>query len=223
MVVVDDDRDVAELLQVILIDEGFAVSCIYDTDELALKAAIERIQPACVILDGGTPASYGPSWDIARWLSSRERAIPAVMFTSHLSDAEEAMVGATDRAKSARFSAVIKKPFDIDHLVSVIRNTIGDTSPLLSESQETARLTELLDRLRSAGATEVRTSQLGREWATFQAGPAGNIFKIYRWRAADVFFVGQYSREGAELRPLAQLASVDALVAYCLRAIERSS
>lgn len=76
VLVVDDDRDIAELVQTILIDEGFKVSCLYEPSRNDVKAAIDRIEPDCVLLDGGAPAADGPSWDIATWLDSRSRPFP---------------------------------------------------------------------------------------------------------------------------------------------------
>jgi CheY-like chemotaxis protein len=126
VVVVDDDRDVAELVQTILIDDGFKVSCLYTPSQNDVKAAIDRIEPDCVLLDGGTPAAYGPSWDIAAWLALRSRPIPAVMLTGHLLDREEAIRNESKRAKSAHMAAVIPKPFDIDQLVTTVRHAVGE-------------------------------------------------------------------------------------------------
>lgn len=43
--------------------------------------------------------------------------------------------------------------------------------------------------------------------------------KIYRRREASLYFVGRYSPDGRQLRPLAQFAELDALITYCLRAV----
>jgi CheY-like chemotaxis protein len=53
VVVIDDDRDIAEVVQTILLDEGLTVSCLYLQDAGDVRAAIERIEPDCVLLDGG--------------------------------------------------------------------------------------------------------------------------------------------------------------------------
>src|SRR5690349_6589455 len=54
VVVIDDDRDIAEVVQTILLDEGFKVSCLYDPTKHDVTTAIERIEPDCVLLDGGS-------------------------------------------------------------------------------------------------------------------------------------------------------------------------
>ena len=216
VVVVDDDRDVAELVQTILIDEGFKVSCLYQPSQNDVKAAIERIEPDVVLLDGGTPAAYGPSWDIAAWLAARSRAIPAVMITGHRADREEAILDESERAKSAHMAAVIPKPFDIDQLVTIVRNAVGEHVTPLTDSEEARNATLLMDRLRAAGARELTGSKIGRVWATFRAGDDRSLYKIYRWRAAGVYFVGRYNPAGTQLQPLGEFDNLDALVAYCL-------
>jgi len=219
IVVVDDDRDIAEVVQTILIDEGFAVSCLYLPSERELKAAIDRLEPDCVLLDGGHRAGYGLSWTIASWLASRERPVPAVMFTGHTPDREEAMIGTSERAQAAQVAGVIPKPFDIDHLVTTVRRAVGETAPGPSKIAEEARHAELLERLRAAGAEDLRTSQIGREWATFRGGAEHLLFKIYRWRAVDVYFIGRYSEDGTQLHPIGQFYDFEALVLYCLDVI----
>lgn len=221
IVVVDDDRDVAEIVQTILLDEGFAVSCLYLPSEPDLKRAIDRIEPDCVLLDGGHPAGYGLSWDIASWLASRERSIPAVLLTGHVADREEAVIGTSERAQSANVAGVIPKPFDIDHLIASVRHAVGEGPPGPTDNAEGARHSELLARLRDGGAKELRTSQIGREWATFQAGADNRLFKIYRWRAVDAYFIGSYTADGKQLQPIGQFSDFEALVAYCLDVIRK--
>lgn len=220
VLVVDDDRDIAEVVQTILLDEGFQVSCLYQPSKNDVKAAIDRIEPDCVLLDGGNPAAYGPSWDIAKWLASRSRPIPAVMLTAHRADREEAILDESDRAKTAHVAAVIPKPFDIDQLVTVVRHAVGQEVTSITDRDEAASQTLLLKRLRGAGADELAGSRIGRVWATFRAGSDHSLYKIYRWRVADVYFVGRYSADGQQLEPLGQFGDLDALMAYCFGQIK---
>ena len=67
VVVLDDDRDVAEVIQTILIDEGFAVSCLYGPDAETVHLAVKELAPDCVILDGGGPKA-ADIWAVARSL-----------------------------------------------------------------------------------------------------------------------------------------------------------
>lgn len=220
VVVIDDDRDVAEVVQTILLDEGFKVSCLYEPNKRDVMAAIGAIEPDVVLLDGGTPADYGPSWEIAALLASRPRPIPAVMLTGHLADREEAMLDESERAKTARMAAVIPKPFDIDHLISVVRHAVGEEVTVLTDREEADHETELLERLRAAGADELKGSKIGRVWATFRAGENRDLYKVYRWRAADVYFVGRYTADGRQLQPLGQFGDIPALLSYCFGRIK---
>ena len=222
VLVVDDDRDIAEVVQTILLDEGFKVTCLYEPSRNDVKAAIDRIEPDCVLLDGGSPAFYGPSWDIAAWLASRPRPIPAVMLTGHRADREEAMLDESDRAKTAHIAAVIPKPFDIDRLVTAVRHAVGDEVTPITEREEADRQIKLLARLRAAGADELSGSKIGRVWATFRAGADRSLYKIYRWRVADVYFVGRYSADGSQMEPLGQFEDLEALMAYCFGEIKGS-
>lgn len=216
VVVVDDDRDLAELVQTVLLDEGFNVNCLYVPDEQAVRSAIDVIEPDCVILDGGAAASYGPSWELAAWLASRPRPIAAVMFTAHSGDREEVIASESDRAKAAKFAATVPKPFDIDQLIAAVHAAVGQPLEKLTDEDEAANQARLLERLRAAGAQDLIGSQIGRTWATFRIGSASPLYKIYRWRAAGVYFVGRYSSDGRQMEPLGQFASLDALLMYCV-------
>jgi hypothetical protein len=86
----------------------------------------------------------------------------------------------------------------------------------LTDREEAANAAHLLERLRAAGAEELTGSEIGRVWATFRAGEDRPLYKIYRWRAAGVYFVGRYSAEGRQLEPLGQFGDLEALIVYCL-------
>lgn len=220
VLVVDDDRDIAEVVQTILLDEGFRVTCLYEPRVSDVKAAIELVEPDCVLLDGSTPIAYGPSWDLAEWLASRPRPIPAVMLTAHKSDQEEAMLHESDRARRAHIAAVIPKPFDIDQLITAVRNTVSEEVIMLTDREEADNEAQLLERLRAAGADELKSSKIGRVWATFRAGADQSLYKVYRWRAAGVYFVGRYSADGRQLEPLGQFGDLKALLTYCFGRIK---
>ena len=222
VVVLDNDRDVAEVIQTILIDEGFAVSCLYGPDEETVKLAIKELAPDCVILDGGGPRAADP-WTLARFMAAHEPAIPTVLLTGSDENREEAMLGESERARTSSVTATVSKPFDIDRLVSAVRNAMGATAPSsVSRKVATGETTRLIERLRSAGARDIRTSNAGREWVTFHAGRNGDLFKIYRWQTAGAYFIGRYAAKGKQLQPLAQLSDADATIVYCERLIKQA-
>ena len=124
VVVLDDDRDVAEVIQTILIDEGFAVSCLYGPDYEGVATAVKDLAPDCVILDGAGSHETDP-WVVARSLAMLKPAIPTVMLSGSETNREEAILGESDRAKQSAIAAVVPKPFDIDRLVLAVRNALG--------------------------------------------------------------------------------------------------
>ena len=58
---VDDDRDVVEVVQAILEDEGYAVSS-GRPDRRRAPADHRAARAGCVLLDGFAAASYGDAW-----------------------------------------------------------------------------------------------------------------------------------------------------------------
>ena len=221
VVVLDDDRDIAEVIQTILIDEGFAVSCLYGPDAETVHLAVKELAPDCVILDGGGPKA-ADVWAIARSLAGHQPQIPTVLISGDVSNLEEAMLGVSERARSSSVTATVSKPFDIDRLVNAVRNAMGATKATGATRKVATRETQrLLEGLRGAGADDLRTSEVGREWVTFRAEPNGDLFKIYRWQTAGAYFIGRYNAKGDQLQPLAQLYDTDATIAYCQSLIER--
>jgi len=159
VVVLDDDRDVAEVIQTILLDEGFAVSCLYGPDYEGVATAVKDLAPDCVILDGAGSHETDP-WVVARSLAMLKPAIPTVMLSGSETNREEAILGESDRAKQSAIAAVVPKPFDIDRLVLAVRNAMGAAAPSdVSRKAATADTERLLERLRAAGAHDLRQRQ----------------------------------------------------------------
>ena len=65
VLIVDDDRDIADLVLEVLQEEGYAVLLVHEPGSDAVRIAVDEVEPDCVLLDGGVGASYGSSWDDA--------------------------------------------------------------------------------------------------------------------------------------------------------------
>lgn len=221
VVILDEDRDVAELIQAVLIDEGFEVSCLYRIDQPDVTAAIERLGPDCVILDGIHFGQDWAGWNIAKVLGSGPRPVPVIMLSGQVEAEDEVIVDLTERARASAFIAVIPKPFDIDRLISTVRQAMGLDTRAGTDAEERARHADLLDRLRGIGAEDLKSSEIGREWATFRARKERFHYKVYRWRSADRYYVGRYSLAGDQLDPLGQFSDLESLIAYCAVEISR--
>ena len=217
---VDDDRDVAEVVQAALTDEGYEVSCLYDVSPDTLKRTVGMLEPDCVLLDGGGHTAYGGGWRGAANLYTRHRRVPVIMFTAHSADAAEGAEGSTDRAREAHFAAILPKPFDLDALIAAVAEAVGQSDPFeRGAAAEERRTEELVDALRRAGATDIRPSTL-REWATFR-DPSGALVQLYCWQERGVYQVGRYTDEGT-LRMVGQLTDRDAAIDLAMSRTDRA-
>ena len=199
---VDDDHDVAELVEAILVDEGYEVTCLYDGADDALQRVIGQFEPDCVLLDGTSEVDYGGGWGTAAWMRERRRPVPVVMFTAHSAAAHEAGENVSDRARGAAFSAILTKPFSLDELLETVARVVGRSEPFLHSAEaDAARSTELVEYLARAGASDIAPSPR-REWATFR-NPRGELMQLYWWQGRGVYQVARYA-EGGRLRMIGQ-------------------
>src|SRR5690242_8854694 len=76
ILLVEDESDLARLVRELLIDEGYDVVVVPDPRLTAVQAAVERNEPACVLLDGVGHTGYGEAWEVAAWLHQRPRPVP---------------------------------------------------------------------------------------------------------------------------------------------------
>jgi len=221
IVVLDDDRDVADIIQTVLLDEGFAVSCLYGPDDDTMEKAVLDLAPDCVIVGGSGPPRAPDPWTVARSLANHNPPIPTVLLSGSTTNLDEAMLGESRRAKASKFLAAVPKPFDVDRLVAVVTHAVGASrSPEHSKDAEKSETATVMAGLRGAGVQELRTSDTGREWITFRLKRHGDLFKLYRWPTAGMYFIGRYSPNGDRLQPLAELYGSQAAILYCTRLIQ---
>ena len=201
VLLVDNDADILELVSAILTDEGYEVGTLQDTEHDAVASAVGRLEPDCILLDGAGSPSFGGSWTEAAYLSKRSRPVPAVMFTAHANAVAEARTADTERAIEAGFTAVVSKPFTLDELLAAVGNAVGRSTRFdRSEAADRKRTTELVEELRTAGATDIRTSER-REWATFVSAHDGRLHQLYWWQRHGVYMLGTYDEDASlELR-----------------------
>jgi CheY-like chemotaxis protein len=195
VLLVDNDADITELVSAILSDEGFQVTAQHDADHEAIAAAVGQLEPDCILLDGAEGPAFGNSWSEAAYLSKRDRAVPAVMFTAHAYAVAEAREGATERAMAADFTAIVPKPFTLDELLEAVTTASGRSQRFdRSESADRQRTQALVQELQAAGATDIRTSDR-REWATFVSPHDDRIYQVYWWQLKGLYIVGRYDAD----------------------------
>jgi DNA-binding response OmpR family regulator len=125
--VIGDDRAVAGLVREILEEEGWRVSVLTDTTTEPVRAAVDRLEPDCILLDGAGRGDYGPSWLDAAALHARARPIPVIRFTSkrRMRPARASPRGAW----APPFAAVLSKPFELDTLVATVAAVWSGAGP----------------------------------------------------------------------------------------------
>lgn len=211
ILIIDDDRDVGEVVTAILSDEGYDVTTLDHISDETVRAAIGRLEPDCILLDGVEAVEYAEAWTTAAELSHRPRPIPTVLFTAHSTDAAEALEATSKRAVEAGFTAVLRKPFHLDELVATVERAVGTSVPFNHSGRaEHARTKELVARLTAAGARDVRPSTR-REWANFR-NAAGDEMQLYWWQAAGAYLVARYSTDGARLELVGQFYGLEAAI-----------
>ena len=124
VLVVDNDRDIADVVSAILSDAGYCVEVLNAVDSELLHARVAEFAPDCVLLDGQGPGVYGESWSDAAWLRGAAPQVATIMFTADQPAADEARTQSTSRSRSAQFKAVLTKPFDIDDLIDAVSQAI---------------------------------------------------------------------------------------------------
>ncbi len=217
VLLVDNDPGIQDLVQAVLTDEGYDVHTLAETEHEAIAAAVGRIEPDAILLDGAHGPGFGDSWGSAAYLAERARPVPTVMFTAHAKAVNEARDGTTERALAARFAAVVPKPFLVDELIAAVDTAAGRSQRFdRSELGEHRRTSELVEELRAAGATDIRTGDR-REWATFMPPDASRIHQLYWWQRKGVYMVGRYDDE-ARLELIGQYFERDAAITAAMEA-----
>jgi DNA-binding NtrC family response regulator len=151
ILVIDDDLDIARLVEAVLTDEGYRVAHLHDVTPEVVVRTVGMLEPDCVLLDGESALGYGSSWELAAALAVRDRPVPVVMFTAHSGDLQEATADTSDRSRAARFSGILRKPFDLDELLEVVTRAVSYAT-LFDRSREAdaERMRQLVHRLETA-------------------------------------------------------------------------
>jgi DNA-binding response OmpR family regulator len=210
ILIIDEDRDIGDIVTMVLSDAGFRVSVLATASPDAVRTGVGKLEPDCVLLDGAISSGY-QLWEEAAWLSVRDRHVPVIMFTTDQRAVKEAHELATARSQAAHFDAVLGKPFDIDELVDAVAHAVGAAVPFESSPQAEERRTQVLKaKLEAAGAHEISTSTR-REWANFRTAD-GTLVQIYWWQRDGVYYVIRYAESGGRLDLVGRLYDLDAAI-----------
>ena len=128
--IIDDERDIRELISEILIDEGYKTRLAGTSDAAMRQIADER--PAMLILDIWLKDSRMDGIDILKHVKRDNPDVPVVIISGH-GNIEIAVAAIKQGAYD-----FIEKPFNIDQLLVVIRRAM-ETSRLRRENQQLRR------------------------------------------------------------------------------------
>ncbi len=153
ILVVDDDQDIARLVQLHLSDLGFTVDLAFDGQEGLDKAS--ETQPDLIVLDLMLPNVDG--LEVCRRLRERGHYVPLLMLTAKSTELDRVLgleMGADD---------YLTKPFSIGELVARVKAIIRRVEAIQSASQSD----EQQERLR-LGGLEIDS---GKRTVTLEGAP----------------------------------------------------
>ena len=154
ILIVDDERDIRELIADILEDEGFSTRRAANADEC--MAAIAEARPALLILDIWLKDSHMDGIDILKSVKRDYPEVPVVIISGH-GNIEIAVAAIKQGAYD-----FIEKPFNIDQLLVVIRRGM-ETAHLRRENIALKqRDVEPADILGDSAAMRTLISQLDK-------------------------------------------------------------
>ncbi|SIN92007.1 sigma-54-dependent transcriptional regulator [Vannielia litorea] len=169
ILIVDDERDIRELVGDILRDEGFQTRLAGNSDDC--MAAINEAPPALMILDIWLKDSRMDGIDILKSVKRDNPDIPIVIISGH-GNIEIAVAAIKQGAYD-----FIEKPFNIDQLMVVIRRAM-ETSRLRRENSQLRRKeVSVTDMIGSSPAFKALKGQLDKvtksNGRVMLTGPAG--------------------------------------------------
>lgn len=169
VLIVDDERDIRELVSGVLEDEGYSTRLAADSD--AALAAIDERRPSLVLLDVWLQGSRLDGLDLLDEIKRRDPSLPVLVISGH---------GNLDTAVTAiRRGAAdfIEKPFEAERLLHLVRRAT-ETERLQRENATLKAQIGLDDELtgssaaiNSVRATLKRVAQTGSR--VLITGPAG--------------------------------------------------
>lgn len=169
ILIVDDERDIRELIGDILEDEGFTTRLAGNSSEAMAEISAEP--PALLILDIWLKDSKMDGIDILKAVKRDNPGIPVVIISGH-GNIEIAVAAIKQGAYD-----FIEKPFNIDQLLVVIRRAM-ETSRLRQENQKLRRGdSRPAEMIGESPAFRALTSQLDKvtksNGRVMLSGPAG--------------------------------------------------
>jgi len=150
VLLVDDDKDLSVMLERVLTDEGYAVTCARD-GQAALHAGLSKAFDA-IVLDRGLPALEG--LDVLTRLRAKGVTTPVLVLSAR-GTTQDRIAGLDAGAED-----YLAKPFDLEELLARLRALVRRHADSASElSLGTSRLVMSSRTVRRANGQEVQLSE----------------------------------------------------------------
>ena len=118
IIVIEDNHDILDMIAFILRDEGFDV---LPSVNAAPLSDIATNRPDLILLDDWLAEGYGHALCEQIKADSQTSHIPVILISS--------VRNLADIAKKCNANGYISKPFDIDHLISVVKDHLKTGLP----------------------------------------------------------------------------------------------
>jgi signal transduction histidine kinase len=123
VLVVEDDLALSELVGGLLTEAGYRPVTI--ADHALIGAAVDRLEPGCVILDGEiTSTGESRTWEDAAAIRRAHPELPVLMFTADGAALAEAGAGTSGRSRAAHFAGIVSKPFVIEEFLATVKKAV---------------------------------------------------------------------------------------------------
>lgn len=113
LLLVDDDVDISATIKAILTDEGYEVICVHNGIEALAHLRAHDKLPALILLDIMMPKMNGYEFRTEQLKDKTLSSIPTILFSA---------AGSFEVDNSYQFTAIVKKPLDLDHLTALVKN-----------------------------------------------------------------------------------------------------
>ncbi len=117
ILIMDDDPTIADLLREALADEGYETHM--TTQSLRFFDAVTEVKPDLILLD--LMMQYLDGRDELKLMEMGSFNIPVIVVTAFLDADKEA-----EEFHRAGVVHIVYKPFDLDNLVDLVKETIGE-------------------------------------------------------------------------------------------------
>ena len=115
ILLIDDDKDICELLQLVLESEGYRTAVAND-GATAWRQLNDGLQPALIILDWMMPRMDGEQF-LNKLSASRLAKVPVIVMSGN-----DAIHG---KAATLTRGCCLKKPVELDDLLSTVKRVIA--------------------------------------------------------------------------------------------------